>query len=372
MTRLRTMCPMNCHPTLCGMLVDVEDGRLVSVQGDPENPDSRGFLCIRGQASREIIGNPASPAAPADPRAARRRVAPRHVGRGARPDRGAHAGGRARGRRHVVGARALRQQLRHPRGLAPAPPLRQPLRRAVVESHDDLLGAGRVRPRPHRDPRDQHQGGHGRPRQPHPPVGRQPGLAAEHRAPSGGGPPARRPRGHHRRARDRGGGAVRRDAAGAAGQRRRAGAGDAARDRRRAPRRSRVRRRAHGGVRCARRAPDDAHAGVGRGGDRRPRRADRRARPTLCHDAAGDDRAGRQQHAQGRRHLDRRARHRLSARAHRQRRHRRRRLRPAPRQRHARPGAHQHRPRRAAARPPGGSPTRCPASPRRCSTAACA
>ena len=59
MTRLRTMCPMNCHPTLCGMLVDVEDGRLLSVQGDPDNPDSRGFLCIRGQASREIIGNPA-------------------------------------------------------------------------------------------------------------------------------------------------------------------------------------------------------------------------------------------------------------------------------------------------------------------------
>ena len=23
---VRTMCPMNCHPTLCGMLVDVEDG----------------------------------------------------------------------------------------------------------------------------------------------------------------------------------------------------------------------------------------------------------------------------------------------------------------------------------------------------------
>jgi anaerobic selenocysteine-containing dehydrogenase len=59
MTRLRTMCPMNCHPTLCGMLVDVEDGRLVSVQGDPDNPDSRGFLCIRGQASREIFDTPA-------------------------------------------------------------------------------------------------------------------------------------------------------------------------------------------------------------------------------------------------------------------------------------------------------------------------
>ncbi len=55
---IRTMCPMNCHPTLCGMLVDVEGGDLVGVRGDPDNPDSRGFLCIRGQASREIIGNP--------------------------------------------------------------------------------------------------------------------------------------------------------------------------------------------------------------------------------------------------------------------------------------------------------------------------
>ena len=54
----RTMCPMNCHPTLCGMLVDVEDGRLVGVRGDRDNPDSRGFLCIRGQSSHEIIGNP--------------------------------------------------------------------------------------------------------------------------------------------------------------------------------------------------------------------------------------------------------------------------------------------------------------------------
>ncbi len=55
---VRTMCPMNCHPTLCGMLVDVENGSVKAVRGDPDNPDSRGFLCIRGQAAREIIGNP--------------------------------------------------------------------------------------------------------------------------------------------------------------------------------------------------------------------------------------------------------------------------------------------------------------------------
>ena len=56
---VRTMCPMNCHPTLCGMLAEVRDGKLVGVRGDEANPDSRGFLCVRGQASREVIDNPA-------------------------------------------------------------------------------------------------------------------------------------------------------------------------------------------------------------------------------------------------------------------------------------------------------------------------
>src|SRR3954470_9062917 len=55
---VRTMCPMNCHPTLCGMLAEVREGRLVGVRGDVDNPDSQGFLCIRGQASREVIENP--------------------------------------------------------------------------------------------------------------------------------------------------------------------------------------------------------------------------------------------------------------------------------------------------------------------------
>jgi anaerobic selenocysteine-containing dehydrogenase len=49
---------MSCHPTLCGMLAEVEDGKLLRVMGDKANPDSQGFLCVRGQASREIIDNP--------------------------------------------------------------------------------------------------------------------------------------------------------------------------------------------------------------------------------------------------------------------------------------------------------------------------
>ena len=54
----RTMCPMNCHPTFCGMEVEVERNTLVEVRGDKANPDSEGFLCVRGLASAEIMDNP--------------------------------------------------------------------------------------------------------------------------------------------------------------------------------------------------------------------------------------------------------------------------------------------------------------------------
>jgi len=53
----KTMCPMNCHPTLCGMEVTLEDGQLTGIAGDDSNPDSQGFLCMRGKAAHEIVGN---------------------------------------------------------------------------------------------------------------------------------------------------------------------------------------------------------------------------------------------------------------------------------------------------------------------------
>ncbi len=56
--RVRTMCPMNCHPTLCGMQVEVAGDQLVGISGDEDNPDSEGFLCVRGLAAHEIIDNP--------------------------------------------------------------------------------------------------------------------------------------------------------------------------------------------------------------------------------------------------------------------------------------------------------------------------
>jgi hypothetical protein len=36
---------MNCHPTFCGVLVEVEGGKLKTVSGDKDNPDSQGLLC---------------------------------------------------------------------------------------------------------------------------------------------------------------------------------------------------------------------------------------------------------------------------------------------------------------------------------------
>lgn len=56
---VQSMCPMNCHPTLCGMRVTVDGDRFVSIEGDHKNPDSRGGLCMRGKAAHEIVGNPA-------------------------------------------------------------------------------------------------------------------------------------------------------------------------------------------------------------------------------------------------------------------------------------------------------------------------
>src|SRR5882724_8580510 len=39
-------CPHDC-PDACGVLITIEDGRATKVQGDPEHPVTRGFLCAK-------------------------------------------------------------------------------------------------------------------------------------------------------------------------------------------------------------------------------------------------------------------------------------------------------------------------------------
>jgi len=53
---VRTVCPRNCYCT-CGMLVTVEDGRLVSIEGDPENPATAGEVCIKGLSYVERVSH---------------------------------------------------------------------------------------------------------------------------------------------------------------------------------------------------------------------------------------------------------------------------------------------------------------------------
>jgi anaerobic selenocysteine-containing dehydrogenase len=45
-TVIRAACPHDC-PDTCAMLVTVEDGRAIKVQGDPDHPPTHGALCTK-------------------------------------------------------------------------------------------------------------------------------------------------------------------------------------------------------------------------------------------------------------------------------------------------------------------------------------
>jgi anaerobic selenocysteine-containing dehydrogenase len=54
---VRTVCPHDC-PDQCSMLVTVEDDRVLKVQGDPDHPFTRGFLCGKVQHYEERVHSP--------------------------------------------------------------------------------------------------------------------------------------------------------------------------------------------------------------------------------------------------------------------------------------------------------------------------
>ena len=53
---VRTVC-QDSHSE-CGVLVHVEDGRVTKIEGDPEHPESRGFICVKGIAQIQILYHP--------------------------------------------------------------------------------------------------------------------------------------------------------------------------------------------------------------------------------------------------------------------------------------------------------------------------
>src|SRR5512140_1409260 len=60
---VRSTCPFDC-PDACGLWVEVEGGRAVSVRGDPEHPYSRGTLCAKMTRYERTVHSPLRLTAP--------------------------------------------------------------------------------------------------------------------------------------------------------------------------------------------------------------------------------------------------------------------------------------------------------------------
>lgn len=52
----RSYCGL-CHPR-CGLLLEVEDGKIIAVKGDPEHPVTRGRICERGRLMADHVHHP--------------------------------------------------------------------------------------------------------------------------------------------------------------------------------------------------------------------------------------------------------------------------------------------------------------------------
>lgn len=53
---VRSIC-FECH-SRCGVLLEVQGGKLIGIKGDKGHPFSKGYLCVKGKACREIIYHP--------------------------------------------------------------------------------------------------------------------------------------------------------------------------------------------------------------------------------------------------------------------------------------------------------------------------
>jgi anaerobic selenocysteine-containing dehydrogenase len=54
---IRTVCAHDC-PDMCSLLAHVEDGRLVRVEGDPDQPFTAGFVCAKVRREPDLVHSP--------------------------------------------------------------------------------------------------------------------------------------------------------------------------------------------------------------------------------------------------------------------------------------------------------------------------
>ena len=50
---VKTACQA-CHCE-CGVLAHVKNGKVTKIEGDPEHPFSKGFICVKGLASPQLL-----------------------------------------------------------------------------------------------------------------------------------------------------------------------------------------------------------------------------------------------------------------------------------------------------------------------------
>ncbi|MFC1862526.1 hypothetical protein ACFL1Z_01050 [Thermodesulfobacteriota bacterium] len=55
-SKFGTICGF-CH-TNCGMIVRVRDGKITSIEADPEHPVNGGDICPKGLAGKQIVYSP--------------------------------------------------------------------------------------------------------------------------------------------------------------------------------------------------------------------------------------------------------------------------------------------------------------------------
>ncbi|KKM09348.1 formate dehydrogenase [Clostridiales bacterium PH28_bin88] len=56
-TVYRSVCPFDC-PDTCGLLIHIEDGRVVKCTGDPEHPVTRGVICAKMSRYGDLVHSP--------------------------------------------------------------------------------------------------------------------------------------------------------------------------------------------------------------------------------------------------------------------------------------------------------------------------
>ena len=141
METVRVVCAHDC-PDMCSLLAEVEDGRVLRVRGDPEQPFTAGFACAKVNRDAELVHSPERITTPLRRTGAKGegRFAPISLGRGARRDHRALAADH----RRVRAAGAARLRLQRASGADEPRPDARPVPRARHQPADRRDGLRHV------------------------------------------------------------------------------------------------------------------------------------------------------------------------------------------------------------------------------------